>query len=640
MGREETSFIAAVGRRAVQWCLMACAVVPLLACGAEPVAPPVVVQTDAPKAKQETFPKLHQRRRELASQTLAGYVLLRSHGVKWHSLKAARAATSVTPSGPLVVHRVVADHGTVVEVQPQPQLSWKAREAQPQHCYSGSYSSIGAFQLNAFVRKVDLELTLAQPETVEMSADTRYRLQSGLAVTQHDGRPMVAIAGVWLPLPKQAKLALSYNQLERNDEEPDSTSEYRAKGRLKRVQLESDARLTMGELTLTGWYQKRPQHDDVHVRGGWERRARQLEEQGDELLVSLASECADVRALVSKKELVGKRSFASGGGGTIGIGIGGGGSGYGLAGRARKRPPKPAPKRHYAAKGTVVRWKQGRAIAGKLAGAVSSYALKQPLCMAVDQGYVGDPRVCVAVSDIRRDCRLACSRDGLCSVSDDGLRCIATRAESCRQSSRCTQKGACSLHKQACVVAEDDDCLGSYHCKHRPFACMAHHGKCLVTPNPDCANRPACVEQGRCHADDVGNCIAADDAACAASAACTTAGKCALSGDECQPRQHKHCRNSDLCSAYGRCSRDGGACVASSDRDCGYSRACKERGACELLTRREPSMMGLNGGRGRKTHYCGPGAAGDCRNSSRCRTKKRGCDMVKGIGGLQRCGEK
>ena len=579
-------------------------------------------------------------RRTLEQLPAEGQVVIYSHGVKWRTLAAAQQGAAVTRAGLPMVHEVVADHGDIIEVSPaltKPYLD----------CYPVEYRSQGDFALNGFVRKVDVELVLAQELRVEHDDGSRYLVRAGARVTHDDGYHAV-IGGFSLPLPADVLVALSYSPMQDSVERRSARARRRhaqLRGRRKRVdgrlELAPDARMRIGgvRFTLESIAKFKPSHEELsRVRDNPLQYPRTIERQAAGALVTLTSKCLELRARVAGKDIV-EPEPAGGGGGVVG-GLGGFGVGGGSISR---RPPKPPPKEHYMAEGTALQWKGGRTTVGVLQRAIVSYAAKSPVCMVAAQGFVDATKVCVQAEKVVRDCRKACRENGLCDVDGSDTRCIASKAEHCLESQQCKGHGACGLLAGACVVENDQHCRESSDCEESPNACMAYEGKCVVTPNPDCANRPACKNKGRCVANEVGACIAGDAKDCTASAACKQEGKCGYvvkyhNEGMCAPRGNADCRGSEVCAESGLCSRKGQACVVGSTFGCRNSRVCRSDGKCTMLTRNDGGIgTGLGGAwGGSKTNYCGPGSAADCSQSTRCKTQHY-CRLEDGFG-MKSCG--
>lgn len=562
------------------------------ACGAEPSPPavPAVATIEASEAQGSW-------RAVLERDELEGFVLVPREGAKWPSVDAARAGEG-QPSDDVVVHRVLADHGEVVEVLP-------IDRADGDHCHLGTYESVGRLSVPGFVRKRDLVALLTDRVVVEGPDATRYEVGAGVRVEARGGDRLALAEGLSWPLPAAAPLGLGYTAARRA--EPFAHLQWDGRGADPRVALLPGATLRAGGQTFPG---------SVVATHGELKWARSVDGEGERRRVTIAAGCVTLRATVAAEHL---RAPDSGSGGAV-VGIGR--IGRRVGGGVVAAPP---PKEHYAPAGTRLSWKSG-ATAGELAAAVMSYPVDAPVCVAVSQGFVGDPEVCFAASAVVRDCRAACEEHGRCSVSDDGARCVAAAADRCRASRQCELRGACSLRGDRCEAAADADCSASFYCEEEPHACMAHEGRCVVTPNPDCEHRPACTLEGRCVADERGACVAGRVTDCAASEACARQGRCGEVGGRCAPRQNAHCRQSALCREEGRCALKGSACVVSSAEDCRQSAACREQGACGLAFDDGPTWLGGLGGAGRarpQIPYCAPTGEEDCQAARACR--RPGC---------------
>ncbi len=596
----------------------------LAACGGDATPTPKAVV--AVPAAIEPTDSVADYKVDLIDDPVQGFVMVPVRGVKWPTLEAARTSqTPVEPSDALTAHAVVEDHGDVVEVLPA------ERDYEHNHCHRRDYESSRTFKVTTFVRKRDLVPVLAEAVSFAGEDDTSYTLQAGVAVVQRAGQTLaVPRDALEFPLPPRSKLSLSYKQVKHLSRRRSATpmGDYGYE-RAEPIRVDGDAKLKVGRRSFRAGA----------LSSGDELRVDDTTSDGDEAFVSFVGDCFQLTARVSADAV--HVGYRGGGGGVASIGgYGRGGGGFG--GSLSSRPKPPPPKEHYVPEGTKVTWKGGGA-AGELVASIRTYPLDGPKCEALDQGLVEEQEVCFSPAAVKRDCRRPCEAEGKCDVSDDGARCIAAQAASCKASNGCEYHGLCSLKNGVCVAARDADCEASLHCRSSPHACMAYEGKCMVTPNPDCANRPLCVKEGKCVADEHGACVAASAERCAQSRACQETGACTLRGQACVAASDSDCRASRLCKDEGRCELSGRSCVVKRSADCRASAGCNADGACAAIEVQSPFGGGLAmGGMGQspppKVYRCGPLSDADCQSSKACKDEQR-CVRTKGYAGEYHCAE-
>lgn len=165
-----------------------------------------------------------ERYKLLHTQPVSGYVVLHRNTIKFTNLLDARLSANkrakrlprpsyarLYRSSPFIVHKVLKDHGDVVEVIHLPFNSYK------KHCARGLYSRHGMFYVRGFVPKRDLSAILKHDVTQRFEDNTSYTFKAYTPVARANSPKrlwdFVAITNyIQLPIDISHKdLTLSYD---------------------------------------------------------------------------------------------------------------------------------------------------------------------------------------------------------------------------------------------------------------------------------------------------------------------------------------------------------------------------------------------------------------------------------------------
>lgn len=190
-----------------------------------------------------------------------------------------------------------------------------------------------------------------------------------------------------------------------------------------------------------------------------------------------------------------------------------------------------------------------------------------------------------------------CAKDGKCGLKEDAC---AVTDQGCKNSTKCSDIGACTAHGAVCTPSSDAECKASAGCA-ASGNCFAFNGLCQKTKPTDatCEKQKACSLYGKCSLKD-GHCALIDAEDCHKTNGCIASGRCALflTGPQacpneltascaCSAASDADCEGSTNCKKWAKCTKSGtysSPCHATSDADCAKSELCTLQGKCTFTS--------------------------------------------------------